>query len=141
MLWDTFTELNLTLVSQGCCLKGLTLLTCQDDKYLFLVVDTLVKYFCSRGKSTKTQLLYSITQCTWKMTLPENWWVNWRAVIYMPNLINFFLSSSRKKCLLTSFYMTSSKVKTKIYQVVHFFKWSQDGRRHSLPKVWLQSSQ
>lgn len=69
MLWNTFTELHLTLVSQDCCLKGL--LACQDDKYLFVVVDMLVKYFYQE-KSNKNAAMMSIIHCTYKMTPPEN---------------------------------------------------------------------
>lgn len=51
-----FTELHLTLVSQG-CLNGIALLIFQDDKYLFVVVDVLIKYFYLGGKATKNAVM------------------------------------------------------------------------------------
>lgn len=38
MLWNIFTALHLTLASKICCLKGIALQFCQDDKYSFVVV-------------------------------------------------------------------------------------------------------
>lgn len=53
MLWNVFTALHLTLASKIYCLKGIALQFCQDDKYSFVAVDMLFKYFYSRRKETE----------------------------------------------------------------------------------------